>query len=175
MMSAVTEMLRAYTCERTIPGLPFIAVDHASDTIVMIVRDLHRARDRAHASRADAHAHGLAACSWRRARTPRYTRHMPTLEDYLQALRGHETDLRAHGIRHAAVVGCVPHGEEEPDEGCLGVLADFDPRRYPTDFDIAAAEEYLERLLGCRVELDSFASMRSEKGDAVPREAVNAF
>jgi uncharacterized protein len=99
---------------------------------------------------------------------------MMKLEEYLGRLRDHEGDLRARGIRHAAVCGCVTRGED-PEGGCVAILADFDPRQHLSDFDIAAVEQYLEYLLGCRVELDSPTQMRREKCSAVLREAVNAF
>jgi predicted nucleotidyltransferase len=99
---------------------------------------------------------------------------MMTLHDCLRTLHDHKRELGAHGIRHAAVCGRITRGEE-PEDGCLPVLADIDRPRFHDAFMLPVAEAYLERLLGCRVELNTVARMRADRCAAMLREAVHAF
>ena len=68
------------------------------------------------------------------------------LQDVLDTLRSHESDLRRLGVSHAAVFGSVARGEAGA-ESDIDVLVDLDENRPMGIFEYARLKLYIGELL----------------------------
>jgi predicted nucleotidyltransferase len=67
------------------------------------------------------------------------------LEQALRTLRDAEPQLRAKGVRHAAVFGSTARGEQRPDND-VDILIDFDPAARVTIYDYTAVKDEIAAL-----------------------------
>ena len=74
---------------------------------------------------------------------------MKTRQEYIDLLRKHSTEIQDRfGITYMRMFGSVAR-DEHHDGSDVDVFVDMPPKAY----DICAANEYLEQLLGCPVDL----------------------
>jgi predicted nucleotidyltransferase len=94
--------------------------------------------------------------------------------EVLQALRRHEPELKAAGVVHLRLFGSVARGENSAQsDGDL--MAEFDSAKRLTLVTMAHLENRLSDLLGAKVDLAPFDSMRETVRARAVREAVHAF
>jgi predicted nucleotidyltransferase len=67
-----------------------------------------------------------------------------TLNDVLETLRTHESELRRLGVSHAAVFGSVARSEAREDSD-IDVLVELDPDQPMGIFEYARAEDLRQR------------------------------
>lgn len=75
-----------------------------------------------------------------------------TGETIVNALRAHEPELRAAGIRHLSLFGSAARGEDHADSD-IDLAAELDPAARIGLFELAALERRLSALLGRPVDL----------------------
>src|SRR5258707_4729587 len=63
----------------------------------------------------------------------------------LETLRRSEPDLRARGVRRAAVFGSVARGDSGP-ESDIDIMVEIDPDAHLTVFDYAGLKDYIASL-----------------------------
>jgi len=72
------------------------------------------------------------------------------LDTALEAIRGHESELKGLGVKSLAIFGSVARNEATT-ESDLDLLVDFEA---PATFDAyMAVKTYIEDILDCRVDL----------------------
>jgi predicted nucleotidyltransferase len=92
----------------------------------------------------------------------------------IQTLRLHEPELRAAGILHLRLFGSVARGESSVQSD-IDLMADFDRSKRLTLVTMARLENRLSDLLGVKVDLAPYDSMREAVRARAVREAVHAF
>jgi uncharacterized protein len=95
-------------------------------------------------------------------------------EDALATLRRNEADLRAHGIRHAAVFGSVAIERNRADSD-LDIMIDIDPETPLTVFDYVSLKEYIAGLFEGRVDVVRREGLKPHIRAAALADAVYAF
>ena len=90
-------------------------------------------------------------------------------KDAIAVLLEHREDLRARGVRHAALFGSVAR-DEATDTSDVDVLVDFSA---PPTFDqYMGLKIFLEDLLQCRVDLVTRRGLKERIRPYVEKEAV---
>jgi predicted nucleotidyltransferase len=97
-----------------------------------------------------------------------------SLVQVLSALQTHESELRAYGVRHAAVFGSVARAEAR-DDSDIDVLVDLDPGRPMGIFEYARLKLYIEEILGGGSDIVNRKTLKPLLRDRILGEAVNAF
>jgi hypothetical protein len=98
----------------------------------------------------------------------------PALHGFLQTLREHEADLRALGVRHAAIFGSVARGEARADSD-VDVLVDLDPERPMGLFEYSRLKLHLVELLGTPTDVVNRKTLKPLVRDHILHNAVDAF
>ena len=94
--------------------------------------------------------------------------------DAVATLRRYESDLRARGIRHAAVFGSVARGDNRPDSD-LDILVEFEPEAEGTIYDYMRLKDYIAGLFEGRVDVIDRAALKPHLRAPSARDAVYAF
>jgi predicted nucleotidyltransferase len=92
----------------------------------------------------------------------------------LATLRRHEEDLRARGIRHAAIFGSVVRGSAGPG-GDLDIMIDIEPEAPMTIFDYVGLKEYVAALFEGQVDVVSREGLKPDVRAIAATEAIYAF
>jgi predicted nucleotidyltransferase len=95
-------------------------------------------------------------------------------QDVLATLRRHESDLRARGIRHAAVFGSVARGDNRPGSD-LDIMIDIEPDAHVTVFDYVGLKEYVAGLFDGPVDVVSRDGLKPHVHPAATANAIYAF
>ena len=91
----------------------------------------------------------------------------------LEILRGHRDELRKRfGVKSLAVFGSVARGEAKP-ESDVDIVGEFDPQAHVGLFKMVELKEFLERILGCPVDVVTLDGLRPWMRELVQREAVH--
>jgi predicted nucleotidyltransferase len=94
--------------------------------------------------------------------------------DAIATLRRHELDLRARGIRNAAVFGSVARGDNRPDSD-LDVMIEVEPEAHLTVFAYVGLKEYIAGLFDGTVDVVSRDGLKPHVRPAVTADALYAF
>ncbi|MGB8931435.1 MAG: nucleotidyltransferase family protein [Anaeromyxobacteraceae bacterium] len=94
-----------------------------------------------------------------------------TREDVQHRLSERRPELAALGVRALDLFGSVARGEAGPDSD-VDLLVDFDQ---PVGlFHFVRVQQWLEEILGCRVDLVMREAVRPQLRDRILAEAVRA-
>jgi len=94
-------------------------------------------------------------------------------EDALLTLRRHESDLRARGVRRAALFGSVARGENRPDSD-IDIMIEIEPEADIGVFEYAEIKEYIASLFDGPVDVVSRDNLKPFIRPAIA-DAVYAF
>jgi uncharacterized protein len=92
----------------------------------------------------------------------------------ISTLRRHERELRARGIRHAAVFGSVARGTNRPDSD-LDIMIEIDAEAPLTVFGYVGLKEYVAGLFEGPVDVVSRNGLKPYVRPAVTADAIYAF
>lgn len=90
----------------------------------------------------------------------------------LAILSRHEQEIRGFGVKSLALFGSVARREERAVSD-VDLLVEFD--KAVGLFGFIGVKEYLENLLGCKVDLVSRRAVIEELKEDIYREAVNVL
>jgi hypothetical protein len=95
-----------------------------------------------------------------------------TRDDILRILREHREDLTRLGVKSLALFGSAARNEASAASD-VDLLVEFD--RPVGLFHFIDVKDYLENLLGCRVDLVTRDALKPQLEPTILREAVNAL
>lgn len=95
-------------------------------------------------------------------------------EDALTILRRNEGDLRARGVRRAALFGSVARGDNRPDSD-IDIMIEIEPDARITAYDYAGLKEYIESLFDGPVDVVSRDNLKPYVRPAATADAIYAF
>ena len=96
------------------------------------------------------------------------------LNDVLQILRTHESELRLLGVSHAAVFGSVARGEARAGSD-IDVLVELDEHRSMGIFEYARLKLYINELLAGAGDVVNRRTLKPLLRDNILRDAIHAF
>lgn len=119
-----------------------------------------------------------SCCRGRARRTPAfgiscYIEEM-NRNEALETLRRSEADLRARGVRRAAVFGSVARGDSCPDSD-IDIMVEIDPEARLTVFDYAGLKEYIASLFDDPVDVVNRDGLKPHGRPAATADAIYAF
>ena len=92
----------------------------------------------------------------------------------LQTLRRSEPNLRARGVRRAAVFGSVALGDSRPDSD-IDIMVEIDPEAHLTVFDYVDLKDYIAGLFDRPVDVVNRDGLKSYVRPAATVDAIYAF
>jgi len=92
----------------------------------------------------------------------------------LETLRRSEPDLRARGVRRAAVFGSVARGDGHPDSD-IDIMVEIDPEAHPTVFDYADLKDYIASLFDGPVDVVNRDGLKPYVRPSATADAICAF
>jgi hypothetical protein len=95
-------------------------------------------------------------------------------QDAIAILLAHRDDLRARGVRRAALFGSVARGEARPDSD-LDILIELDPDAQITIFDYAGIKHYIAELFTGPVDVVDRESLKAHVRPSAESDAIYAF
>jgi predicted nucleotidyltransferase len=95
-------------------------------------------------------------------------------DDIIRTLKEREADLRAHGVRHAALFGSVARDQQRSDSD-IDILVDLDPEVVRTIFDYAGVKTYIADMFGGPVDVVDRDALRPHVRPSAAADAVYAF
>jgi hypothetical protein len=96
------------------------------------------------------------------------------LQNVLEILRAHETDLRRLGVAHAAVFGSVARGDARA-ESDIDVLVDLDENRPIGIFEYARLKLYINELFDGPSDVVNRRTLKPLLQASILYDAVDAF
>jgi len=96
------------------------------------------------------------------------------LNDVLQILRTHESELRLLGVSHAAVFGSVARGEARAGSD-IDVLVELDEHRSMGIFEYARLKLSINELLDGAGDVVNRRTLKPLLRDDILRDAIHAF
>ena len=96
------------------------------------------------------------------------------LNDVLQILRTHESELRLLGVSHAAVFGSVARGEARAGSD-IDVLVELDEHRSMGIFEYARLKLSINELLDGAGDVVNRRTLKPLLRDNILRDAIHAF
>ena len=96
------------------------------------------------------------------------------LNDVLETLRAHESELRLLGVSHAAVFGSLARGEASADSD-IDVLVELDEDRSMGIFEYARLKLYINALLDGAGDVVNRRTLKPLLRDNILRDAIHAF
>ena len=94
--------------------------------------------------------------------------------DALAILRRHESDLRARGVRRAALFGSLARGDSHPDSD-IDIMIEIEPDAQITVFDYADLKHYIAGLIDGRADVVSREALKPHLAPAATVDAIYAF
>jgi predicted nucleotidyltransferase len=99
---------------------------------------------------------------------------MTPKDEALRVLREHKSELKARGIRRAAIFGSVSRNEARSDSD-LDILIEIDDPARLTVFDYVRLKRAVAELFPGRVDVVNIADLKGHVGSSARRDAVYAF
>ena len=96
------------------------------------------------------------------------------LNDALQTLRAHESELRLLGVSHAAVFGSLARGEASADSD-IDVLVELDQERPMGIFEYARLKLHINEILDGAGDVVNRRTHKPLLRDNILRDAIHAF
>lgn len=96
------------------------------------------------------------------------------LQDALELLRSHETDLRSLGVAHAAVFGSVARGEARSGSD-IDVLVELDEAHPIGVFEYARLKLYIGQLLDGTGDVVNRRTLKPLLRSNILHDAIDAF
>jgi uncharacterized protein len=96
------------------------------------------------------------------------------LQDALEVLRTHETDLRRLGVTHASVFGSVARGEGRADSD-IDVLVELDDSRPIGVFEYARLWLYIGQLFNGAGDVVNLRTLKPLLRGNILHDAIDAF
>ena len=94
--------------------------------------------------------------------------------EIITRLREHEADLRARGVRHAALFGSRARGDNRSDSD-IDIMLEFDPAARVTIFGYAGLKAYISGLFDARVDVVNADGLKQYVRPAATADAIYAF
>lgn len=94
-------------------------------------------------------------------------------DEVLQKLKAAESDLRAHGVAHAALFGSIARGDDGPDSD-IDIVVDLDPV-VVTIIDYAGVKDFITGLFNGPVDVVSREGLKALVRPRVTADAIYAF
>lgn len=95
-------------------------------------------------------------------------------DEIIETLKKREADLRAHGVRHAALFGSAARDEQGPNSD-IDILVDLDPDVVPTMFDYARVKAYVASLFQGAVDVIDREALKPRLRPYVATDTIDAF
>jgi predicted nucleotidyltransferase len=95
-------------------------------------------------------------------------------DDAIGILRKHADDLRARGVRHAALFGSVVRGEAGPDSD-IDIMIELDPNAKIGVFKYAGIRRYITDLFADPVDVVDRNSLKPHVRPSAEHDAIYAF
>ncbi len=95
-------------------------------------------------------------------------------DEIIRTLKERETDLRAHGVTHAAVFGSVARDQQKPNSD-VDILVDLDPAVVATMFDYAGLKDYVASLFEGSVDVIDRDALKPRLRPRAAADAIYAF
>lgn len=93
-------------------------------------------------------------------------------DEILKTLRVHKDELRQRfGVKSLAIFGSVARGDAKPKSD-VDIVVEFDPQAHVGLFKMVELKEFLEKVLGCPVDVVTLDGLRPWMRELVRREAV---
>lgn len=94
-------------------------------------------------------------------------------DEALRILSEHREDIEEYGVMSLALFGSVARDDATSDSD-VDILVEFDPEARVGMFDFLEFREYLEGILGHRVDLVAKAAVKQRLRDSILGEAITA-
>jgi predicted nucleotidyltransferase len=94
--------------------------------------------------------------------------------DALEVLRHSQAELRARGVRRAALFGSVARGESRPDSD-IDIMIEIDPDAPIGVYEYVGLKDYIASLFAAPVDVVSRDSLKPYVRPAATADAVYAF
>lgn len=95
-------------------------------------------------------------------------------DDAISILRRHEGDLRARGVRRAALFGSLARGDDRPDSD-IDAMVEIEPEARITVFDYLALKDYIAGLFDRPVDVVSHDGLKPYVRPRATADAIYAF
>lgn len=99
---------------------------------------------------------------------------MMNSQEALETLRRSEPDLRARGVRRAALFGSVVRGENRPGSD-IDIMLEIDPEAHITVFDYVGLKQFIADLFDGPVDVVNREGLKPHVRPVVMADAVYAF
>ena len=95
-------------------------------------------------------------------------------QDVIDTLVGHKEELRARGVRHAALFGSVARDEAGP-ESDIDIMVELDPEAKIDVFQYAGIKMYIEGLFGAPVDVVDREALKPAVRIPATSDAIYVF
>src|SRR5580658_6684927 len=95
-------------------------------------------------------------------------------QDVLETLRKNEAELRARGVRHAALFGSRARGDNRPDSD-IDIMVEIAPEAQLGVFEYVGIINRIEDMSPVSVDVSNRSAMKPHVRPSAEREAIYAF
>ena len=97
-----------------------------------------------------------------------------TKDEVLAVLKAAEAQLRAKGVKRAALFGSVARGEARPDSD-IDIMVELDPEARLGIWEYVGVINFLEEMFPSKVDVSNRESLRPYVRLGAERDAIYAF